>query len=94
MSSNRNFFKTVAHVPGGFLPEAYIPTGEDIALLYAYEKEADGLWEVVKWCLAYGYVMGHRATVNGKYVELKGKALKERRQEIEALLQKAGIKIE
>ena len=67
----RNFFKTVALVPGGLLPTRYELDLGDICRLYqeVRQKHDKGIWNVICWCLCYGYVMGHRATVNGSYKE-------------------------
>ncbi len=71
----RNFLKTVALVPNGYLPNEYIIDLDDVLFLYreAFSNKQDGLWNVIKWCLCYGYVMGHRATMNGTYREAKQK---------------------
>ncbi len=69
--AKRDFFKTVALVPDGLLPSRYEIDLEEILMLYAEVRTRgyDGLWNVICWCLCYGYVMGHRATKNGTYKE-------------------------
>ena len=68
---HRDFFKTVELVPNGLLPERYDLSVADFDILYRESRKGnDGLWNVIKWCLCYGYVMGHRATVNGVYKEV------------------------
>ena len=69
--ASRNFMRTVSLVPGGYLPAKYELTGEDYAKLIvkAQNEGTEGICDVIKWCLCYGYVMGHRATVNGAYKE-------------------------
>ncbi len=73
--AKRDFFKTVALVPDGLLPSRYEIDLEEIRMLYAEVKTRgrDGLWNVICWCMCYGYVMGHRATKNGIYREAKKK---------------------
>ncbi len=69
----RDFFKTVALVPNGLLPTNYEMALDDINRLYKEVRvnRDNGLWNVIKWCLCYGYVMGHRATKNGVYKEVR-----------------------
>ncbi len=69
----RDFFKTVALVPDGLLPTNYEIDLEDIHRLYAEIRvnRDEGIYNVIKWCLSYGYVMGHRATKNGVYKEVR-----------------------
>ncbi len=69
--AKRDFFKTVALVPDGLLPSRYEIDLDVIRMLYAEVKTRgnDGLWNVICWCMCYGYVMGHRATKNGAYKE-------------------------
>ncbi len=71
----RDFFKTVSLVPDGCMPSAYEISQDDVTMLYreAQTNISRGLWNVIKWCLCYGYVMGHRATINGTYRETKQK---------------------
>ena len=73
--SKRDFFKTVALVPNGLLPSAYEIDLEDVHKLYKEIRTRgyDGIWNVISWCLCYGYVMGHRATKNGAYKEVRPK---------------------
>lgn len=69
--SHRDFFKTVELVPNGLLPYRYDLSIEDADIIYREARKGPvGLWNVVKWCLCYGYVMGHRATKNGVYKEV------------------------
>ncbi len=69
----RDFFKTVALVPEGLLPTNYEIDLDDIITLYREisVNRRDGIWNVISWCLCYGYVMGHRATINGVYKEVR-----------------------
>ncbi len=73
--AKRDFLKTVALVPDGLLPSRYEIDLDDVLFLYreAFSNKQDGLWNVIKWCLCYGYVMGHRATKNGTYREINQK---------------------
>ena len=77
--ASRDFMRTVSLVPGGYLPAKYELTGDDLAMLIlkAETEGRPGIADVIKMCLCYGYVMGHRATVNGAYKEKR--PTKERR---------------
>ena len=70
--ANRNFFKTVALVKNNQLPDQYNIGSYELTTLYQYMKEGVFLLDVINWCMNYGYVMGHRATVNGTYKESNG----------------------
>ena len=71
--SKRDFFKTASLVPEGLLPTRYEIDLDDVHRLYheIHTNHNEGIWNVIKWCLCYGYVMGHRATKNGAYKEIR-----------------------
>ncbi len=70
--ARRDFFKTIKRVPDGIPKECDIRSSDAI-MLYEKSQEKDGFWQVMEWCLTYGYVMGHQATINGTYRETKQK---------------------
>ena len=71
----RNFLRTAALIPERWLPERYTLNGEDTAALITIVQNGstDDLLDVFSLCIRYGYVMGHRATLNGAYKEVKPK---------------------
>lgn len=75
MPKRRDFMRTVSLVPGELLPLHYEIDLDDIHMLYHEIRSHghQGVWNVIKWCLCFGYVMGHRATKNGTYKEVSRK---------------------
>ena len=71
MKGKRDLFKTAALV-GKTIPTAYQMFASDITDLTEMSQQGD-LQQYRAFMLAfeYGYVMGHRATVNGKYKEIE-----------------------
>ncbi len=70
--ARRSLFKTLKRMPDG-IPNEYDIGMSDAITLNEIAKEKDGLWRVIGWCLAYGYVAGHDATIKGTYREAKQK---------------------
>lgn len=57
------------------MPERYTINSEDTAKLIAVVQTGgmDALLDMFSLCIRYGYVMGHRATLAGRYKEVKPK---------------------
>lgn len=71
----RNLEKTVSLVRNGrecsVVPEYDIPGGDIMKLME--KAQAGEAYDAIMAAFNYGYVLGHRATVAGKYRELKKK---------------------
>lgn len=79
--AKRDITEIVKLVPDGYLPPAYELNSDDLTFLYRKAQEPDsGLFKVIGMCVAYGYIMGHRATINGTYKEAHGKRGKRNEQ--------------
>ena len=74
----RDFKKTVSLIPERWLPLNYAMYDTDTIELIEMIKKGgwDGIFEALTMCLRYGYVMGHRATKNGVYKEVRPKKKK------------------
>ena len=90
----RDLFAIIPKVPGMLIPSRYRPDPQYLSFMIRHAKTNEQVWEVIKWAMAYGYVMGHRATVNGAYQETPAKEYNRQAQEIQAYLKKKNIDAE
>ena len=72
----RDIFKTAALIRERWLPERYTINSTDTVKLLDIirTKDLDECLEVISVCMRYGYVMGHRATLNGTYKETRNRS--------------------
>ena len=73
MMPARDFFKTASLIKEPWLPSRYCIRADVTAILLnkAITEGPEGMLKVMEMCIRYGYVMGHRATLNGAYKEQK-----------------------
>ena len=92
--ANRDLFAIIPKVPGMLIPSRYRPDPQYLSFMIRHAKNNDHIWEVIKWAMAYGYVMGHRATVNGAYQETPAKEYSRQTKEIQEYLKENNIDME
>ena len=86
--AKRDITEIVKLVPDGYLPPAYELNSDDLTFLYRKAQEPDGLFKVIGMSVAYGYVMGHRATINGTYIENKELTINEMGSDTDTQMEK------
>ncbi len=88
-----NLFKIIAKVPGELIPSRYRPDPQYLSFMIRYARTKERTWDIIKWCIAYGYVMGHRATVNGSYKESYAAEYDEQFRKIQEFLKERGVDV-
>jgi len=90
----RNLFKTIAKVPGELIPTRYRPDPQYLSFMIRYARTKERTWDIMKWCMAYGYYAGHRATVKGSYKENYAAEYENQYRKIKEYLKEQGVDVD